>query len=126
MHGKRSKTHYYLNLISAVILVVGLGSATMIYILSPAESDGTQDYTIVGGTMYPKVPSKSYERNLELYGGRWLVISNDFMRWFEGLWYGKDLGITIAWISIVTAGGIFFFNNYVSFEDEDEAGDGKP
>jgi len=115
---KTYKTKHYLNLISAVILLVGLGSALAIYIVAPDEQDGNLDYKIVGDNMYPALPSKSYNRNLELYGGKSLVIANDFTQWFNELWHGKALAVTIAWTSIITAGGIFFFNHYVSFEDE--------
>jgi hypothetical protein len=111
---------YRLNLISAIILLVGLGSAIVIYIAAPDESDSVLGYDIVGGTMYPNVPSKMDVHNLELYGGKPLVLANDILRWFDGLWQGKSLAVTIAWISIITAGVIFFFNNYVTFEDEAE------
>jgi len=120
MKWKISNKQYCLNLISAIILLVGLGSATVIYLTAEDESGSALGYDIVGGTMYPNVPSKTYDHNLELYGGKPLVLANEIIRWFDGLWYGKSLAVTIAWISIITAGVIFFFNNYVSFEDETE------
>jgi hypothetical protein len=120
MHWKISNKHYRLNLISAIILLVGLGSALVIYIASPDASDSNPGYEIVGDKVYPIVPTKTYVRNLELYGGKGLVLADDIMRWFNGLWYGKSLAVTIACVSSITAGGIFFFNNYVSFEDEKE------
>jgi len=120
MNWKRADKQHRLNLISAAILLVGLVSALVIYLAAPAESDGMQEYDIVGGHMYPNVPSKVYTHNLELYGGKMLLLTNDIGHWFYGLWYGKSLAVTIVWISIITAGAIFFFNNYVTFEDETE------
>lgn len=118
MKWEPSNKQFRLNLISALILVIGLVSATVIYITAPDESDGVLGYNLVGDKMYPSVPTKTYVRNLELYGGKGAVLADDIIRWYNGLWQGKSLAVTIAWMSIVTAGVIFFFNNYVSFEDE--------
>lgn len=120
MNWRATDKHTCLNLISAIILLVGLGSAGAIYVTAHNESDENPEYTIVGDKVYHAVPTKMDVRNLELYGGKGLVLADDIMRWFQGLWHGKSLAGTIACISIVTAGGIFFFNNYVSFEDEIE------
>jgi hypothetical protein len=120
MKWKISDKQHRLNLISVIILLVGLGSAIVIYITAPDEASSVLGYDIVGGKMYSNVPSKMDIHNLELYGGKPLVLANDVIRWFDGLWYGKSLAGTVAWISIITAGVIFFFNNYVLFEDETE------
>jgi hypothetical protein len=120
MKWKISNKQYRLNLISAIILVAGLGSAVVIYLTAQDEVENVLGYDLVGGTMYPNVPSKVYDHNLELYGGKPLILANDMIRWFNGLWQGRSLAVTIAWISIITAGVIFFFNHYVSFEDETE------
>ncbi len=120
MNWKISDTHYRWNLISALVLLLGLGSVITIYVTAQDESDPGLGYKIVGDRVYPVVPSKTYVHNLELYGGKGLVLADDINRWFEGLWYGKSLAGTIAWINIITASIIFFFNNYVSFDDETE------
>ena len=101
-----------------MILVIGLGSAMVIYVTAQDEPDSVLGYDIVGGNMYPSVPSKMDAHYVELYGGKQLVLAKDVIRWFNGLWYGRSLAMTIACISIITAGVIFFFNNYVSFEEE--------
>jgi hypothetical protein len=115
-----SNKHVRLNFISALILLIGLGSAVAIYLTVQGEPDSVLGYDIIDGKMYPSVPSKMYDHNMELYGGKGLILANDFLRWFDGLWQGKSLAVTIACISIIIAGVIFFFNNYVSFEDEPE------
>ena len=107
-----------LNLICALLLVLGLGSAWVIYITTPVEPDNLSGYEVIGGRVYPTVPSKLYTRNLELYGGQWAVLADDLTRWFDGIWQGKSLAVTIACVATITASVIFFFNNYVSFEDE--------
>jgi len=120
MNWKISGKQYRLHLISAIILLVGLGSAIVIYITAADGSDSVLGYDIAGGTLYPDVPSKMDVHNVELYGGKPLVLWNDILRWFDGLWYGKSLAITIIWITLIAAGVNFFFNNYVSFENETE------
>jgi hypothetical protein len=119
-HMKRdlSNKQFRLNFISALILLIGLGSALVIYIAAPAEPDGSLGYEIVGGRMYPAVPDKMYDRNRELYGGKWSVVGDDFTRWFNGLWEGRSLAGTIAFLAVLSAGLIFFFNNYVTFDEE--------
>ncbi len=112
--------HHRLNLISAIILLVGLGSAAVLYLTIQDETGSGLGYDLVGGTLYPSVPSKMYDHNLELYGGKPLILANDLGRWFDGLWQGRSLVLTIACISILIAGAIFFFNNYVSFDEETE------
>jgi hypothetical protein len=118
MNRNISSWHYFLNLTCVIILLVGLGSAIAIYMTSQDESDDNLEYQIVGDKMYPAVPNKMYRRNLEVIGGKGLVLADDVTRWFNELWHGRSFAITIAILSIITAGVIFFFNNYVSFEDE--------
>ena len=84
-----------LYLISAIVLFVGLTSAALIYVTaaSPPDSDLIQDFR----------NSKSYIHDLELYGGKLNVLSDQFRRWFESLWEGKSLAFMIAGISIIIA-----------------------
>jgi len=120
MNGSTSDKHYRWNLFSAIILLLGLGSGLAIYLFAPEERESVLGYTFVGDTMYSVVPDKMELHKRELYGGKLLVLAVDLKRWFVELWYGKSLGVTIACISIITAGLIFLFNNYVFFEDGGE------
>ena len=100
-------------LISAIILLVGLGSAILIYQTAGDDSDSVLGYEIVGGTAYPIRPedSRTYIRNLELYGGKAAVVVDDFRRWFGELWHGKALAFTVAGICIFISLVIFFVAN---------------
>ena len=120
MNWKISDKHYFWNLISASIMLVGLVSAIAIYTTAQDESDSVSGYRIIGDKIYPVAPAKTYVHNLELYGGKAAVLADGINRWFEGLWYGKSLAVTIACLSIITAGLIFFFNNYLFFDEETE------
>jgi hypothetical protein len=76
----------WLNLISIIILLVGLSSSVLIY-----QRVGDNPYDGLG---YEN--SKLYRHNLEVYGGKFSIIMDDFRRWFLGLWHGKSLAFIIA------------------------------
>ena len=97
-------------LISVIILLVGLGSAIMIYQTAGNDSNSVLGYEIIGGTAYPIRPedSKMYRHDLELYGGKAAILTDEFSRWFVGLWHGQSLAFAVAGISIFISFGIFY------------------
>jgi hypothetical protein len=99
-----------LYLISAVVLLAGLGSAVLIYVTAEHGPDNAMGYEMAGGHVYPVAPedSKTYMHDLELYGGKANVLANDFLRWFSGLWHGTSLAFTVACITILISSGFFF------------------
>lgn len=105
-----------LYLISALILLVGLGSAAFIYQAAMNDSGSASGYEVIGGFIYPNAGenSKKYVHDLELYGGKSAVLADDFMRWFAGLWHGKSLAFTVACITIFISLGVFFAANLPS------------
>jgi ABC-type phosphate/phosphonate transport system permease subunit len=100
-----------LKLIGTIILVVGLLSAALIYQRAANDLAGTADYEVMGGTNFEN--SKLYRHNLEVYGGKFNVIMDDFRRWFLGLWQGKSLAFIIAFTAIITAFAFFYTANYL-------------
>lgn len=104
-----------LYLIAAIILLVGLGSAVMIYLAAENDSGSVLGYEIVDGHAYPIRPedSKMFRHDLELYGGKLNVLADEFTRWFVGLWYGKTLAFTVACITIFISSGFFFVANHL-------------
>ena len=46
-------------------------------------------------------------RQLQRLGGKYAVIADESSRWFDSLWHGKSLGVTISWLSFGTSLGIF-------------------
>jgi hypothetical protein len=105
-----------LNLISAIILLVGLGSATLIYQRAENNSDGVLGYEEVDGVLYPINPedSKQYLRGLELYGGKTNVLVDKFRRWFVGIWHGKSLAFIVGCLTIIISFGFFYTANYLN------------
>jgi hypothetical protein len=118
---ERQKRFY---LISALLLVIGLGSASMIFLATDSEQDSDSGYEIVGGHIYPGMNerSKKYMHDLELYGGKAAVIADEINRWFDGLWHGRTLAYTIACISLTTSLGVFGAGFYAHVPHEPHAG----
>jgi hypothetical protein len=115
MKWKVADLHICLNLVSAIILLVGLGSAILIYRTAQNNSYGVLGYEEGGGSVYPIMPedSKKYLRDLELYGGRANVIMDGLRRGFVGLWHGKSLAFTVACITIFVSFGVFYAANHL-------------
>ena len=109
--------HESLILIGAIIMVVGLGSAIWIYQSAGDYSGSVLGYEIIDGTAYPIAPedSKVYRRDLEHFGGKAAIVVDDFSRWFIGLWHGKTLAFTVAFISIFISLLFFFIANRLPF-----------
>ena len=122
MNGNILKKRKYLNLCSAIILMVGLGSAALIYQRAGNDPYGAWGYEVVDGIRYPIMPenSKLYRHNLEVYGGKFAVIMDDFRRWFVGLWHGKSLAFIIAGTAIIISLGFFYTANYLKHPVESE------
>jgi hypothetical protein len=91
-----------LYLISAIILAAGLGSAAFIYHAAVNDPGAASGYEVIGGFVYQSngENSKRYIHDLERFGGKAAVLSDEFMRWFAGLWHGTSLAWTVACITI--------------------------
>jgi hypothetical protein len=104
-----------LNLISVIILLVGSGSAILVYRTAEDTPYGVLGYEEGGGAVYPIMPedSKQYLRGLELYGGKANVLMDQLRRGFIGLWHGRSLAFTVAFITIFISFGVFYVANYL-------------
>jgi hypothetical protein len=103
-----------LNIFGAIILLAGLGIASLVYWTAEDASDDFLGYEQGGGFVYPVKPgdSKKYLRDLELYGGKANVLADEFRRWFVGLWHGKSLAFTVACIAISISAVVFYVANH--------------
>ena len=110
MERKGAGLRVSINILSAVILLAGLGTAVFVYQTADTDAGGALGYQIIGGTIYPIMPenTKIYRHDLEVYGGKAAVLADDFRRWFNGLWQGKTLAFTIAVITILVSLTGFF------------------
>jgi hypothetical protein len=96
----------------AVILLAGLLSATWIYRTADEGPDlsGAYQIIVVNGVPQPVAPneSKIYVRDLQRYGGKMAVVFDDINRWFAGLWRGKSLALTVAFIAVCVSFALYF------------------
>jgi hypothetical protein len=102
-----------LKLIAAIILLVGLGSAVLIYLTAENDSEN----------ILANENSKMFIHDLELYGGKANVLANEFKVWFEKLWHGKQLAFTVAFITIFIAFGFIFFSSHLPADQKSETRD---
>ena len=111
-----------LNLISAIILLVGLCSAILIYRTAENNSYGVLGYEEGDGFVYPIMPeySKKYLRDVELIGGKANVLADEFRRWFIGLWHGESLAFTVACITIFISFGVFYAAHHLPSSSESD------
>lgn len=103
-----------LKILSGVILLVGLGSAWLVYQRAENVPVAILGYEQGDGLAYPVLPddSKKYLRDLELYGGKANVLMDGIRRWFIGLWQGKTLAYTISVMTILISLGIFYLADH--------------
>jgi hypothetical protein len=113
MVGKIVKLQKYLYVTSAIILLVGLSSAAMIYRAAMNDPINESGYEVLGGFVYSTTAenSKKYTHDLQLYGGNAAVLADEFMHWLAGLWHGKSLAVTVACITILLS-LVFFLVAY--------------
>ena len=83
--------------ISAAILIGGLAAAILIYVKAGAPPENPLGYD-------PE-DSKQYLRQLELYGGKANVLGVELRQWFDGLWHGRSLALTVAVLAALVAAG---------------------
>lgn len=114
-----------LYLLGAIILLLGLCSATWIYVTNEDAPANILGYEIVGGKAYLVTPenSKAYVHDLQLMGGNSAVLAYEISRWFAGLWHGKSLAMTVACITIFISLGFFLFAKTTPPESEADAHD---
>ncbi len=104
-----------LSIIAAAILVVGLVSAVVIYLTAADESENLM--------IYEFEQSKMYRHDLELYGGKINVLSSELVHWFQGLWHGKSLAFTIAFIAVCISGIVYFAARLVHADHDSDRDD---
>jgi hypothetical protein len=87
--------------ILAAILALGWGAAIVLFFTArPPGADSLA---------YDPTSSKSYLRDMELYGGKGNVLASQFREWVSGLFHGQSLAFTVAILTILVAAGVWFF-----------------
>ncbi len=111
----RRLAYICLNLMSGIILLVGLGSTVLIYQTANDDSNSVLGYEKGCDSPYSIMPhdSKKHLRDLELYGGKANVLMTEFRLWFVGLWQGKSLAFIVACFAIFLSFVFFHAANHL-------------
>jgi hypothetical protein len=104
-----------LNLLSAIILLVGSAGTVLVYQRAENYSNDSEAYDEGGGSHYPVNPqdTKKYLRDMEQLGGKVNVLTDGLRRWLAGMWYGKALAYIVACLTLALSFGIFYTANHL-------------
>jgi len=95
---------------SALVAVIGLSSALLVFVTAPEDSGPNEGFqtVVVDGKTYqiPLASTKLYQRDLQRFGGKSAVLADDLTRWFAGLWHGRSLAVTLTWITAFVSVGL--------------------
>jgi hypothetical protein len=122
-HKPNYKPYYFglksrlLRLAAITILVVGLWSSVIIYLNAPPTPPNPLGYD--------PLDTKNYLRELELYGGKMNILVTEFSEWFDGLWHGKNLAFTVAFIAVVLASLCWFLGTHQASDLDTDVGSEK-
>jgi hypothetical protein len=78
---------------TVLLLVLGLGSAVVIYF--------TAKPVMLDPLLGDPLTNKKYVHELRVMGGKSNVLAAELMAWFGGLWEGRTLAGTVAFITVV-------------------------
>src|SRR5215831_17634194 len=91
----------------AVILIAGLACAAWIYSRADDGPDLSGAYQIVVVDGVPRTiaanQSKAYVREVQRFGGKMGLVLDDVGRWWDGLWHGKALALTVASLTVAVS-----------------------
>ena len=90
-----------LYLAAVFVLAAGLAAAAAIYATAEDDAGAAMGYAVINGQVYAiSGTTKAYTHELQRFGGKAALLFDDFNRWFAGLWHGRTLALTVAWLSI--------------------------
>lgn len=115
--------------LGGAVLLLGLAGSAMLYWGASEPALDASRYEVIDGVVYP-LPledTKQYSRQMELYGGKGLVMVDAFERWFASLWHGRRLAIVVAACAVGLALVFFYVADHPrAFSlDEDRPADEK-
>lgn len=70
-------------------------------------------------SLYEMQISKQYVRQLQRFGGKASVLFAEMGEWFGSLWHGKQLAITVGWMTLVMSAALCLLGWWVSPMERD-------
>ena len=127
MNRKHSVIQIRLYLIGATILIVGLLAAAMVYLTASDDDSNVLGYRIINGHEYAIEPgdSKRFQYDMERIAGKSVVVADELNRWFSGLWHGRRLAYTLAFLSLGVAIAFFLVARHPDYRLPDDRKSGK-
>jgi hypothetical protein len=95
-----------LDIAARLVLVAGAIASTAIYLTASQEEQNA--------LVSEFRDSKAYRHELEVYGGKLSVVSDELTRWFSSLWQGETLAFTVAFVSTAVALLLFWSAGQIS------------
>ena len=120
MNWEHTNLQKRLYLIGAIILLIGLSSALLIFLTAEDNSESGVGNEVADESVYQVTPenSKMYTHDLELFGGKSAVLANEFRIWFDGLWQGKSLAFSVAGITLILFLGVIFVARHSKYDTD--------
>ncbi len=91
-------TRKRINQVTLLLLLIGLGSALAVYFTAQDDPDDP--------LMRQLMASKRYSREMRMIGGQANMDAAAMANWIGSLWHGRNLGVTIAGLSVA---GVLLF-----------------
>ena len=108
-----------INQVTVLLLVIGFGSALVIYLTTQAAD--------ADPLLNDPLATKKYLRELQRIGGTANVVAAEFQDWFAGLWHGEKLAETVAILTVgVTLVFRFLAKHAHTFPDDASEGRAPP
>ncbi len=117
---KKLRPVQWIHLFGLAVLLVGLTSATSIYIYQGHETYRGEilRYEVEGGRSYPVYAqdNKSFRTSSQAMGGSAMEITNDFRFWLRSLAYGKRKAYTVAVVAGLVCFLCFWVPSYLRYD----------
>ncbi|EFL52941.1 hypothetical protein DesfrDRAFT_0571 [Solidesulfovibrio fructosivorans JJ]] len=101
------------------ILIAGLGLSAWIWQRAGAQAQ-LSGYVVIDGVAYPQrlEDTKAYNRRMEAFGGKGLVLAEKLEAWFSGLGRSRGFAGGVALVTLGLGGGLFLARPARAGDDE--------
>jgi hypothetical protein len=115
MKWETTRLQTFLSIVSALIMISGLGCAAYLYqkaVNEPADVLGDQAERSSVYQIQPE-DSKKYQRDMEAVSGKAGLVVAEFRSKLAALWEGKSLAYMVAAMSILISFAFYFAANHL-------------